>query len=169
MYFLNLDMLPFGFARREILLSRRTNACKIRYSMSNGYRLTEHTADIGLVAGGHNLGEAYASAARGMFSIITDLRKVHLRQSVTIDIAEQNLEMLLFEWLNRLLYCFDTRSLILRSFKVELAGCSRLTAVCRGEKYDPGRHIIKTGIKAATFHKLSVQSDTAIIRVIFDV
>jgi len=137
--------------------------------MPRGYRLTEHTADIGLIARGRDLSEAYASAARGMFAIITDLRKIRLRQSVTICINEQNQETLLFEWLNRLLYYFDTQGIILRSFKVGLAVPNRLTAVCRGETYDPDRHIIKTGIKAATFHKLSVQAGTGTVRVIFDV
>jgi len=137
--------------------------------MATGYRLIEHTADIGLIARGENLGEAYANAARGMFSIITDLRKVRLRQSITLSISEQNLDMLLFEWLNRLLFYFDTRGIILQDFEVDLAGHSRLTALCRGEIYDPDRHIIKTGIKAATFHQLSVRADTGTVRVIFDV
>ncbi|MBN1368648.1 MAG: archease, partial [Dehalococcoidaceae bacterium] len=128
--------------------------------MASGYRLTEHTADIGLIARGIDLSEAYANAARGMFSIITDLRKIRLRQSVTLCIAEQDRETLLFEWLNRLLYYFDTQGIILRNFTVVLAGPNHLTAVCRGEKYDPDRHIIKTGIKAATFHKLSIQAGT---------
>lgn len=150
-------------------LSCRTLGCKILYSMPTAYKLLEHTADIGLVARGESLGEVYASAARGMFAIMTDLRKVRFRQSIALSITEQNLETLLFEWLNRLLYFFDTQGMLLRGFEVQLAGCARLTAVCQGEIYDPKRHIIKTGIKAATFHKLSVQCDTGTARVIFDV
>ncbi|HLE82316.1 MAG TPA: archease, partial [Dehalococcoidia bacterium] len=33
----------------------------------------EHTADIGIVAHGKGLEEAFASAATGLFSLITDL------------------------------------------------------------------------------------------------
>jgi len=47
----------------------------------------------------------------------------------------------------------------------------RLTAVLRGEKYDPARHRIRMEIKAATYHQASIRRMAAgwIGRVVFDV
>jgi SHS2 domain-containing protein len=44
-----------------------------------------------------------------------------------------------------------------------------LKAVCHGEKYDQGRHHLKTGIKSATYHMLDVNRRDNTVRVIFDV
>jgi SHS2 domain-containing protein len=51
---------------------------------------------------------------------------------------------------------------------VELDGC-RLTAVCYGEKYDPSRHHLKTGVKSATYHLLKVDREKNQVQVIFDI
>ena len=53
------------------------------------FDLIEHTADIGLTAYGQNLAEAFSNAAYGLFSIITDLRKVRKVESRTIELQEK--------------------------------------------------------------------------------
>jgi len=53
----------------------------------NRFRLIEHTADIGLIAHGDSLPEAFANAAYGMFSIITDLDDVGEIESRRVEIA----------------------------------------------------------------------------------
>ena len=73
------------------------------------FRLIEHTADVGLVAYGRNLAEAFANAAYGMFSIIADLRTVKATESRSLELNEDGYEALLFEWLNSLIY-FSQRS-----------------------------------------------------------
>jgi SHS2 domain-containing protein len=40
------------------------------------FQFFEHTADIGLIAYGHSLAEAFANAAYGLFSIIAELKTV---------------------------------------------------------------------------------------------
>lgn len=133
------------------------------------YRLIEHTADIGLTAYGGNLEEAFANAAYGMFAIMTDLRSVREVETRMVSLREAGLEALLFEWLNRLVYIFDVEHLLFRRCDVSLEGESGLTAVCHGEKYDPARHHLKLGVKAATYHMLSVDKENNRVRVIFDV
>jgi SHS2 domain-containing protein len=41
--------------------------------------------------------------------------------------------------------------------------------VCYGERYDPARHRLKTGIKSATYHMLEVDAEKHRVRVIFDI
>jgi len=45
----------------------------------------------------------------------------------------------------------------------------QLKATCYGEKYDPSRHHLKTGVKSATYHMLKVDKENNQVQVIFDV
>ncbi len=137
------------------------------------FELLEHTADIGLIASGDTLPEAFANAAYGMFSIISDMEAVEEKEYREMAIAEDDAEDLLFEWLNSLLYHFDVDNLLFSRFdiselEISLSGCA-LKARCYGEKYDPARHRLKTGIKSATYHTLEVDRENNRVRVIFDI
>ena len=133
------------------------------------FRLIEHTADIGLVANGSTLAEAFANAAYGLFSIIAELKTVRETESRQLELSEDDQEALLFEWLNRLIYFFDTEMLIFKRFEISYLDTRRLKAMCYGEKYDPSRHQVKTGVKSATYHLLRVDREKNQVRVIFDV
>ncbi len=134
------------------------------------FELIEHTADMGLKAFGKDLPEAFANAAYGMFSIIAELDNVEHQEYRQIFLDEDNIDALLFEWLNTLLYYFDVEGIIFNDFtiwKFDIDG--RLSATCWGEKYDPRRHHLKTGIKSATYHMLEVDQEKNTVQVIFDV
>ncbi len=133
------------------------------------YELIEHTSDIGLAAYGESLGEAFINAARGMFSIIAEIDSVKEVESRRIEVNADDIEGLLFEWLNSLLYYFDVENLLFSGFDMLEFGDTRLAAECRGEKYDSSRHRLKTGVKSATYHLLEVDRQENRVRVIFDV
>ncbi len=133
------------------------------------YKLIEHTADIGLIAYGSSLAEAFGNAAYGMFSIIAELDRVRETETRRFEVSSNDLEGLLFEWLNRLLYYFDVDMLLFKRFEISILPENRLKAICYGEKYDPLRHRLKTGVKSATYHMLRVESVKNEVRVIFDV
>jgi len=63
------------------------------------YRLIEHTADVGLIAYGSTLAEAFGNAAYGMFSIIAELGTVRETESRQLEVNDNDLEGLLFECL----------------------------------------------------------------------
>ena len=133
------------------------------------FQFIEHTADIGLIAYGRTLAEAFANAAYGMFSIITELKAVKEIESRQLEISEDDLEALLFGWLNGLIYFFDVEMLLFKRFDISELGKKRLKAICYGEKYDPSRHQLKIGVKAATYHMLKVDKEKNEVRVILDV
>jgi SHS2 domain-containing protein len=133
------------------------------------FQLIEHTADTGLVAYGGSLAEAFANAAYGLFSIITEVNKVREVESLSVTVNAEDTESLLFNWLNHLIYIFDVEHLLLKSFDITDITEQNLKAVCRGEKYDPTRHRLKTGVKSATYHMLKVDSDQNKVQVIFDI
>jgi SHS2 domain-containing protein len=133
------------------------------------FELIEHTSDTGLAAYGKNLGEAFANAAYGMFSIIAELDVVKEAEMRRVEINEEDAESLLFEWLNSLLYYFDVEMLLFRRFDIMEFGEDRLVAECHGEKYDPSRHHLKTGVKSATYYMIKVDREKNRVQVIFDV
>ena len=135
----------------------------------NKFKLIEHTADIGLVAYGRTLAEAYANAAYGLFSIITEPGTVNETESRRLALSEDDPEALLFEWLNRLIYFFDVEMLLFKRFDITSFNGHELKAICYGEKYDPSRHQLKAGVKSATYHMLKVDREKNQVQVIFDI
>ena len=133
------------------------------------YKLIEHTADTGLIAYGDSLAEAFGNAAYGMFSIIAELNRVSENEKRHFEVSSNDMEGLLFEWLNRLLYYFDVEMLLFKRFEISILPKNRLEAICYGEKYDSSRHRLKTGVKSATYHMLKVDDVKNEVQVIFDV
>ena len=133
------------------------------------YKLIEHTADVGLIAYGNTLAEAFGNAAYGMFSIIAELGTVRETESRQLEVNDNDLEGLLFEWLNSLIYFFDVEMLLLKRFEISNLAENRLKAICYGEKCDPLRHHLKIGVKSATYHMLKVDREKNEVQVIFDI
>jgi SHS2 domain-containing protein len=124
---------------------------------------------MGLVAYGKSLAEAFANAAYGLFSLIVEPNKVKEKESRKVTVQAQDAEGLLFNWINELIYIFEVERLLFKSFDItEFTGQS-LEATCWGEKYDPSRHQLKTGVKSATYHMLKVDGEKNRVQVIFDV
>jgi SHS2 domain-containing protein len=63
---------------------------------------------------------------------------------------------LLFDWLNELLFTFESHRLLFSEFRVRLDQ-DGLIADCRGEPYDPARHRLEHEIKAITYHGLKFE------------
>lgn len=133
------------------------------------FELIEHTADVGLIAYGATLAEAFANAAYGMFSIMAELDGVRAKESRRVAIVAEDQEALLFEWLNRLIYLFDVAMIIFKRFDIIEMDTVHLKAWCWGERYDPSRHHLKTGVKSATYHMLKVDGEKNQVQVIFDI
>jgi SHS2 domain-containing protein len=133
------------------------------------YRTTEHTADIGLTAYGESLPRAFENAACGLFSVIADLRNVKEVESRTFELNEESPEDLLYGWLNDLIFLFDTENILFKRCAVSEFDGNHLKATCYGERCDPARHRLKSGVKAATYHMLTVDRERNRVSVILDV
>ena len=133
------------------------------------FEFTEHTADIGLKAYGETLSRAFANAALGMFSLMAELKNVGEAESRRVEVNADDIEGLLFEWLNSLLYYFDVDMLLFKRFDIIEYEDNRLVAMCYGEPYDSSRHNLKMGVKSATYHQMEVNREKNSVQVIFDV
>lgn len=133
------------------------------------FKIIEHMADIGIAASGTTLSEAFASAAAGLFSIITDISKIRETQRRMLEVSGPDIEVLLFNWINELIYIFDVDHMLFNRFEVTYLEETLLTAVCHGEKYDPAVHALLKEVKSATLHKLEVDRASNKVQVILDI
>ena len=135
------------------------------------FEVFDHTADVGIVARGDTLAEAFANAARGMFSLMVDLERVEERHERRIEVQADDLEGLVVHWLGELLFISEVDGLVFRRFDVDALSETRLTARAFGEPLDIERHKPQLMIKAVTRHQLQVgrEDSSYRIRVIFDI
>ena len=124
--------------------------------MAHNFEILDHTADVGISATGQDMAEAFAQAALGMFSVITDLERIQERQGRRLTVTAPDREALLVNWHNDLLYLFETEGLLFARFAIYSISDTHLEAECFGERVDLRRHPLKTGVKAATYHLVLV-------------
>lgn len=121
------------------------------------YEIFEHTADLGLRVSANSLDELFRDAASGLFAMVVDnLDEVNPLQAVQFQIDGVERDYLLFDWLNELLYRFDTEHVLFSQFDVAVSATG-VTATARGEPLDPGRHRLSHEVKAITYHHLKVE------------
>ena len=138
--------------------------------MEKGFEILEHTADVGIIAYGADIRQAFANAARGLTSLITEPGSIDEVLHRDIELASSDRESLLVDWLNELIYLFDTENIIFKRFDISRLDNTRLKARSYGEKVDSSKHKLKTGVKAATYHMLSIEEgDGFRVQVLFDI
>lgn len=120
------------------------------------YRQLAHTADLGLRIWGDSQEELFENAGAALMGVLTDRRRLRRQKTAEILLVAPDLEALLVAWLNYLLYLYDVDAFLGREFKVLELTPQRLAAQARGETYDPGRHVSRTAVKAATYHHLAI-------------
>jgi SHS2 domain-containing protein len=135
------------------------------------YEIIEHTADIGLRAGGEDLKQLFINAACGMFDILADLKNVRTKDSLKIKLKAPDIEELFLSWLSELLYQHNSKGIIFKEFLIDELTEKSISARARGEKIKTNRHRLKAEIKAVTYHELKVRKikDNWQAEVIFDV
>jgi SHS2 domain-containing protein len=135
------------------------------------FEVFDHTADLGLRIQSADLNGLFVDAGRALLSVIvSEPNTVEPRESVTLQIAANELEYVFFDWLNELLYLFESKRFLAREFEAAVQQ-SGLSAIVRGETYDPARHVLAHEVKAVTYHGLTVEqaSDGWRAEVILDI
>jgi SHS2 domain-containing protein len=135
------------------------------------FEFIDHTADIGIKAYGADMKQIFDNAARGLFSIITNLDNVASTKKLDIQVTAPDREALLINWLNELIYFFETKEIIFNRFEITTITDTELKAKACGEKINLAKHELKTQVKAATYHMLNIEQneDGYRAQVIFDV
>ena len=130
--------------------------------MTFRYRGDIAHADIAFDASGQSLEELFIKAAEATQQVmVEDLTAVRPLETVEISLVQDNEEMLLFDFLNELIFLKDARRLILLPARLEIArqegGAGyALRATLQGEEIDAARHRLNTDVKAVTMLRFSV-------------
>jgi SHS2 domain-containing protein len=135
------------------------------------YEFIDHTADLGFIVRAGSRKELYEKTARAVFDIIVDLPTVRQDVIQPVEVSGDDREQLMVNWLNELLFLYETRGMLFRSFDIKEINDNHLKAECSGESYRAGVHRIKKEIKAATYHQILVSEDRDgwTLRIIFDI
>jgi SHS2 domain-containing protein len=119
------------------------------------------TADIAFEASGCDLAELFTSAADATMNVmIENLDTIEPRETRRIELKNDAIDMLLFDFLQELIYFKDAESLLLRLREIQIEekeGVYSLKATTAGEPLDPGRHQQRADVKAVTLHDFRVE------------
>lgn len=152
----------------RILAEPSLRACS---AVTRKYRFIAHTADIRVVVYGNTLPQLFEHAAQSLSAVLTDVRTIRGSESRVIAVRGSGLESVLVAWLSELLYLFDTGGWLFRRFGVEEVNQRGLRALAWGECCNEMRHVIKTQVKAVTFHQLAVREEGGrwVTRIVYDI
>jgi len=120
----------------------------------------DHEADIGIRGFGNTPAEAFEQTALAMTAVVCDPDTLKAEQDVEIVCRGKDLELLLVDWLNALVYEMATRRMLFCQFKVKITA-NGLSASVKGEEVDVARHQPAVEIKGATFTLLKVAQDAS--------
>ena len=129
-----------------------------------------HDADVGVRGRGATLAEAFANAGRALTAVVTDPASVREVLSVEIACEASDPELLLFDWLNALVFEMATRRVLFARYDVNVEG-ALLRARGFGEPVDVGRHQPAVEVKGATWTGMRVarESGTWVAECVVDV
>lgn len=124
----------------------------------------ETTADVAFEAWNTGLAGVFCDAGDAVMSVmIENIGAIEPRETRTIELASETLDLLLFNFLEQLVYYKDAQQLLLRVAEADVISSDnawRVRAVGKGERLDPSRHHQAVDVKAVTLHRFSlVQND----------
>lgn len=122
-------------------------------------RFFPHPADIEFEVYGKSLEEVFVNAAKVVFNAITPIKNVSAVISREIEIKSEDLESLLYDFLESIIILHDSENLVFRDVEIhELITENKflVKASLKGEEYNPEKHESGVVIKAVTYHEMKI-------------
>jgi SHS2 domain-containing protein len=141
------------------------------------YRFLEDigTADIAFEATGRDLPELFRYAVDATTNVMIDnLDALEPHERRRLELSNDQLDMLLFDLLQELIYLKDSERLLLRIRNLQIHeknGRFFLQATAEGEPVDSQRHHQRADVKAVTLHDFAVERENGVwkARVLLDI
>jgi len=118
------------------------------------------TADIAFEATGKTLNEVFKNSAMALMDTMVDMKTVKPRLKKPIRLRAKDESTLLINFLNEIVYYKDAESMLISGFKVDIKkkeDAYLLTAELSGEPLHMGKHILRSDVKAATWHMFELE------------
>ena len=118
-------------------------------------------ADIAFRAWGEDIQELFKAACDATINTMIDnLDSIEPKQTRIFSLENDELDLLLFNFLQELIYYKDAEQLLLRAEQVQIElknALYQLSAVTQGENLDPNRHHQRVDVKAVTLHRFQLE------------
>ncbi|MEM2856459.1 MAG: archease [Candidatus Nitrosocaldaceae archaeon] len=125
-----------------------------------GYRFLEHMTDAYIEADGNTLEEAFENAAKGLVDTMIERESIEIKERLIISVKGDDLEELLYNWLEEVLLKLSVDRIALKEFKIRIKVDEyKLDADVYGERLDIVKHKYKVEIKAVTYHMMEIKKD----------
>ncbi|OYT27696.1 MAG: hypothetical protein B6U97_00850 [Candidatus Altiarchaeales archaeon ex4484_96] len=123
------------------------------------FRFLKHSADLKYRAYGKTLDECFINSAKALTHSIADLDSIGKKTSTVLEFECFDLDMLLHDFLSELIYLFETKKMLYSEYQITLDKKKKyyLKVKAFGEKINPDKHTLKSGIKAVTLHDFFVK------------
>jgi SHS2 domain-containing protein len=124
------------------------------------YIFLDHTADVLFEAYGKTLNQLFTNAALALQEIQAELKTITPKHKTSITLKNKSAEMLLFDFLQELVYLKDAEELLFSKFHVAIKKEKNgytLHADCWGEKINQKKHTLNVDAKAITLHQFEVK------------
>lgn len=125
---------------------------------SAGHEFFSHDADIGLRGWGPTPAAAFEQAALAMIAATAELDGIEPKTAVRIACEAPDLDLLLYEWLNGVVFEMAVGRMLFSRFELTIDGTA-LTATAWGETVDVERHQPAVEVKGVTLTELKVAKD----------
>lgn len=121
------------------------------------YEILEHPADIGFRVTAPTIARLFEGAAGAMLSIAGEPANTSPAGEYPFEASGSDVESLLVNWLNELLYWMDGKRIAVSRVRVKTIDSQHAFAVALGEPHDRARHPTRIIVKAVTYHQLKVE------------
>lgn len=145
-------------------IQEQKNQFLVKYSVGAKvpykYLPDEATADVAFEAYGKDFSELFANAGLATAALMCDLDKLEPKIKKTFSYQHKDIERVLFEFLEELVYLKDTDNILFKKFSIsveERKGKYHCTVEAWGDKINHKKHTLGNDVKAVTYHKFSVE------------
>ena len=142
--------------------------------MEKEFEFLDHMSDVYVAAYGRSLEEAFENAGKAFTHTITNVRNIRPVEEREIRVKGMDLEELLYNWLDELLFVFEVENLLFSDFSVRIFKKNEgyeLVAAAKGEKYDPNKHVQKVAVKSPTYSLMEIakKNETYVLKFVLDI
>ena len=130
--------------------------------MNKGYRLLEHTADMGIEARAESCPKVLEEMARGLKMILFGDSPVSASVVTKIHLREENPVELMVAWLNEILYWCEQNNLVSAASRIDALEEGELWATLSGEPFDQKRHHVERQVKAITYYQACLEETSGV-------
>lgn len=122
------------------------------------------TADVAFEAYGKTINELFENCGLAVEETMVDTGTISKskKQKAKIQIKNQNLENLLYDFLSELVFLKDRDGLLFSKTKVKInlvSNIYHLSSNLSGEPIDPSRHHLRADVKAVTKHLFALEKE----------